>query len=346
MGTASIESGFGQSPDRAGSQYKGVFQLGDKEWEQMGGGDRNDRQLQIDHGLRLLAQRKTELAQSLGREPADWEVYLAHQQGVAGATALIQNPNMTAGQAVTQAGGAPVNISGNGGDPNAPASAFTAHWQQTFERHASRATPAAPSVAGGAAPPPATGAPIAIGDSIARGFQKFGGAGGTGKDLDAADTTVHAAGGRSPSTILTYLKSQPDGSLNGQPVLLSTGVSNGPGQINLVPEQLAELKRMGAGPISVVGVGTKAGEEGGNRYDLNKYNAQIEQAAKAAGATFLGGLPAVVHPAASYYTGAMPKPAATGKPQTAPEGAIISSPGKPPMQNVGGKWVPYLPEGV
>jgi hypothetical protein len=42
----------------------------------------------------------------------------------------------------------------------------------------------------------------------------------------------------------------------------------------------------------------------------------------------------------------MPKPAATGKPQTAPEGAIISSPGKPPMQNVGGKWVPYLPEGV
>jgi hypothetical protein len=146
MTTASIESDFGRARDTntPGKTYRGIFQLGPSEWEEMGGGDRDNRALQIDHGAKLLALRKQQLAQSLGREPTNAEVYLAHQQGVAGATALINNPNMPAGQAVTMAGGRPVNIEGNfrkdPNDPskngryyaNAPSSEFVAHWNKNY----------------------------------------------------------------------------------------------------------------------------------------------------------------------------------------------------------------------
>lgn len=141
----------------------------------------------------------------------------------------------------------------------------------------------------------------AVGDSIARGYQKFGGAGGTGVDLDPNNRTVDAAGGRPPSVVLDYLKSLPDGAWSGQNIRFSTGVSNNPGEINLVPEQLAQLKRLGAANVQVVGVGNQAGEEGGHQYNLAPYNTQIAQDAHNAGMTFTGGLPAVVHPAPDYY---------------------------------------------
>lgn len=135
LATADVESSMGTAADRAESQYKGVFQLGDKEWQSVGGGDRSDQSLQIIRGVQLLAQRKQELATRLGREPEDWEVYLAHNQGVAGAASLIENPQMSAGAAVTRAGGAPVNISGNfQGNPNAPASQFIAKVKDDFNR--------------------------------------------------------------------------------------------------------------------------------------------------------------------------------------------------------------------
>jgi hypothetical protein len=136
MATAAIESNYGRDPNTntPGKTYRGIFQLGPDEWNQMGGGDRDDRALQIDHGVRLLAQRKQELAEKLGREPTNAEVYLAHQQGVAGATALINNPGMPAGQAVTMVGGAPTNIKSNGGNPDAPASEFVKHWSDMYDR--------------------------------------------------------------------------------------------------------------------------------------------------------------------------------------------------------------------
>jgi len=157
-------------------------------------------------------------------------------------------------------------------------------------------------------PPPAIstdGGVVAIGDSIARGFQKFGGAPGTGADLDPTNTTVNAAGGRSPETILRYLKNLPTGSLAGKKVVFSTGVSNGPDQVGLVPQQFEELKRLGAADVVVAGVGTKAGMEGGRYYDLNRYNSLIQGYAQKAGDSFLGALPAVVHPSSDYYKSAM-----------------------------------------
>ncbi|MBI1207453.1 MAG: hypothetical protein GC191_09230 [Azospirillum sp.] len=87
--TASIESNMGRAPDTPGSQYRGAFQLGNQEWRDSGGGDRNDLALQIHHGVTNLAVVRRDLARRLGREPAPWEVYLAAQQGVAGAAALL-----------------------------------------------------------------------------------------------------------------------------------------------------------------------------------------------------------------------------------------------------------------
>lgn len=170
--TGAIESRFGADPstNAAGKTYRGIFQLGPDEWDQMGGGPRDDEQLQIQHGVGLLAQRTQELANRLGRPPADWEVYLAHNQGVSGAASLLNHPDMPAGQAVTLAGGKPANIKSNLGDPNEPSSAFTQAWQARFDRFANRV--AAPSNAASGAqgsgevvPPSAPPTPSAIAPS-------------------------------------------------------------------------------------------------------------------------------------------------------------------------------------
>jgi len=138
--TARIESNFGQDKDRPGSQYKGVFQLGDNEWASMGGTEANryDRATQVNLGTALLARRQQQLADRLGRTPSNYEIYLAHNQGVAGAAALINNPNMTAKEALMSVGVgsnlAERSIAGNGGQKfvNAPASEYVKFWNDTY----------------------------------------------------------------------------------------------------------------------------------------------------------------------------------------------------------------------
>lgn len=123
---ASIESNFGQAKDRAGSQFQGVFQLGDAAAARVGGRE-------VEHGVRFLALTKKDLADKIGREPKDWEVYLAHQQGASGAATLLANPGVPAGKLLPAS-----HISQNGGDPNAPASAFVKLWQNKYASHEAR----------------------------------------------------------------------------------------------------------------------------------------------------------------------------------------------------------------
>lgn len=85
---ADIESGGGTQPDRAGSKYRGVFQLSPDLYRKYGGDPSNVGD-QVRAGLQSLRDTKAALGRSLGREPTPDEVYLAHQQGVAGATALL-----------------------------------------------------------------------------------------------------------------------------------------------------------------------------------------------------------------------------------------------------------------
>jgi len=139
--TARIESNFGQSPDRSGSQYKGVFQLGNDEWVSMGGTDANrgDRAAQVNLGVALISQRQQQLADAIGRTPTNAEVYLAHNQGVAGAKFLLENPNMNAAEAIVQATGGKISlneartrISGNAGNPDGTAGEFVSHWNDIY----------------------------------------------------------------------------------------------------------------------------------------------------------------------------------------------------------------------
>jgi hypothetical protein len=89
--------------------------------------DRNNFQQSAAAAAHLAADNRDALTHSLGRPPTDAELYLAHQQGAQGAALLLAHPNVRAGDLVGDAA-----IRQNGGDPNAPASAFTSLWTAKF----------------------------------------------------------------------------------------------------------------------------------------------------------------------------------------------------------------------
>lgn len=100
-----------------------------------------------DAAARLAADNKRFLMSSLGRFPTDAELYIAHQQGAGGAAALLSHPTMTAAEALQtipkyagKPGAAAEAIRQNGGDPNAPAAAFTSMWATKFNGSAGAAT--------------------------------------------------------------------------------------------------------------------------------------------------------------------------------------------------------------
>ena len=107
---ARLESSLGATPDTPGSQYRGLFQIGYDEQKRWGNLDVNNPLQNAEMAARGWSQEiAPQLTQSLGREPTWAEVYLAHQQGVAGATHLLQNPNAPAASGPIPA----QNIAGN-----------------------------------------------------------------------------------------------------------------------------------------------------------------------------------------------------------------------------------------
>jgi hypothetical protein len=150
--TMDIESSYGTNTgNKVSPSNTGAFQMAPADAP---GGQNDTYENQVKLGTQALAQARVDLRNRLGREPTNAEVYLAHQQGPAGAAALINNPDTPAGKLVR-----PVNISNNGGAQfvNQPASAFVQHWQQEYaKREAKFATLAAPGPGGGAQPPGAT----------------------------------------------------------------------------------------------------------------------------------------------------------------------------------------------
>jgi len=183
LGSAQIESGMGASPDRPGSQYKGMLQLGDQEWSANGGTpqNRDDPAMQAILGVAQLKKTQAATAAALGRAPAAWETYMAHQQGVGGLQAYLADPNRSAIDAAAstaegqQKGRAWAQQAVIGNIPadqraalgNNPTSGqFLNAWQQRFGRAVSQlgggqaqpaSAPGAPSVASppsGASPPP------------------------------------------------------------------------------------------------------------------------------------------------------------------------------------------------
>ena len=156
LATARIESDFGRSPDRPGSSYTGMFQLSSGERAASGTGN------EVRDGVKALKRAGDTLGASIGRTPEPWEVYLAHQQGVAGAAALLQaDPNTPAADvlvAQTQEwrgkgrDAALGEIVGNIPEdqraalgPNPTVGQFTSLWRARFQRAEAEAQTEAPA---------------------------------------------------------------------------------------------------------------------------------------------------------------------------------------------------------
>jgi len=124
--TIQIESA-GKGTAGAGTSHVGYAQFSPATAAAVGITDRTDFAQSVYGTQRYASMNAPVLKRTLGRDPTDAELYLAHQQGPAGASKLFANPDARAGDLVGDAA-----IRGNGGDPNATARQFTSMWIAKF----------------------------------------------------------------------------------------------------------------------------------------------------------------------------------------------------------------------
>lgn len=120
---AQIESGGNPNAQNPNSSAGGMFQFLDSTAKQYGLTDKTDPYASADAAARLAADNQAYLRKVLGRDPTAGELYLAHQQGAAGAAQLLSNPNAPASSVV---GNSAVNL--NGGSPGMTAGQFADQW--------------------------------------------------------------------------------------------------------------------------------------------------------------------------------------------------------------------------
>ncbi|MCB9978787.1 MAG: transglycosylase SLT domain-containing protein [Rhodospirillales bacterium] len=95
--------------------------------------DRLDPEKSIMAAAHLAAQNKDSLKSTLGRDPAEHELYMAHQQGLGGAAAILKDPDTSAAHALSPFYKNPVKaITGNGGDRSMSCGAFTSLWERKY----------------------------------------------------------------------------------------------------------------------------------------------------------------------------------------------------------------------
>jgi len=123
------------------SPATGYFQFMPDTWKNMGGTDQDrlDPNRQIELGVALTKQNTQALTKDLGRQPQPWEVYLAHQQGIEGATALLHaDPNANA---VGVLGGSADKLTLNGIPADATAGQALRYIKDYVDQHAQMYTP-------------------------------------------------------------------------------------------------------------------------------------------------------------------------------------------------------------
>lgn len=136
----------------AGTSHVGAGQFSEATARQVGVADRHDFAQSVVGVQRYAAINAPILTQALGRRPTDAELYVAHQQGPAGAAALFSHPDLPAVVALTPVyhgneAAARAAIKNNGGNPDAPAAIFTQKWISKFNGKPMTAPPAdAPSL--------------------------------------------------------------------------------------------------------------------------------------------------------------------------------------------------------
>lgn len=169
VGAAGIESNFNPRAANPGSSARGLFQqmtAPGGSWQEYGkGADVFDPQANADATARQWVDNQKHFKTTLGRDPTPGEMYLMHQQGRAGGTALLQNPDVPVLQVLSRFYKDPSvamkALTLNGGNPNMTAGQFANMWTGRMEQQmgGARAAPAAvaqaPAAGAGGAPAPA-----------------------------------------------------------------------------------------------------------------------------------------------------------------------------------------------
>jgi hypothetical protein len=125
--TAFLESRGNPSAQNPDSSAGGLFQQIDDNAKAYGVKDRFDPVQSTDGAVDFAVDNMRILTTALGREPTAAELYLAHQQGGAGARRLLTNPTA---KAVDIVGAEAVRL--NGGDANMTAGEFASLWLDKF----------------------------------------------------------------------------------------------------------------------------------------------------------------------------------------------------------------------
>jgi len=128
-----IESSGVLDASSLGGKYLGLVQIGEDEFLEYGprGGSRTNPNDSIYALGKMGANIGQYLHAHLKRKPTDAEMYIAWQQGMAGAVKLLENQKVRAGNLVGDD-----HIRENGGNPNEAASIFTNMWIQRFNNKA------------------------------------------------------------------------------------------------------------------------------------------------------------------------------------------------------------------
>lgn len=141
---AHIESRFDPNAVNGGSQATGLFQFIPSTWRTYGQGQSaRDPAANADAAMRFTVANRDFLRTRFGREPTVGELYLAHQQGAGGATALLAAPNSRAVDVVGERA-----VLANGGHLDMTAGQFAQKWIRKVDG-AAGAPPSSPI---GAAP--------------------------------------------------------------------------------------------------------------------------------------------------------------------------------------------------
>ena len=168
---AEIESAGNPNAKNPNSSAKGLYQFIDSTAKQYGLADPYDPEAATAAAQKLTDDNRAYLRKTLGREPSEGELYLAHQQGMAGAAKLLANPNELAANLV---GADAVKL--NGGNSNMTAQQFADKWISKFQ-----GTPGIAPEQQATVLPPGAGTPIApLAPDVPTAFPNTAAAGGFG----------------------------------------------------------------------------------------------------------------------------------------------------------------------
>ena len=101
---ARIESSGNPGPESDTGKYKGLFQISEAEFRKLGGTDIYDPVQNADVAAKKLAAEAVAFKNAVGRDATPFDLYMVHQQGIAGYPAHLANPNAPAWQNMLSTG--------------------------------------------------------------------------------------------------------------------------------------------------------------------------------------------------------------------------------------------------